>query len=172
MDSYQLEGDNLLLRVITENDIELIRKWRNQEHIKKYFINNDYINKQQQQEWFKQYLNKSNDIMFVIEETLEFQKAIGTVALYNINLENKSTEFGRLMIGHTPSYGKGFGKRATILACKYAFEILGVSKINLNVLNCNFKAIQIYKQIGFVINNINSNEIYMVLNKESYFNQF
>ncbi|WP_410991005.1 GNAT family N-acetyltransferase [Bacillus cereus] len=171
MNFCKLEENNLLLREITENDIQLIREWRNQDYIRKYFINNDYISKQQQQEWFQKYLNTNNDIMFVIEETIELQKAIGTVALYNINSEKKNTEFGRLMIGYLPAYGKGFGKRAAILACKYAFEILNMREIHLNVLSCNFKAIQLYQEIGFATNKIDSNQIYMVLNRETYFNQ-
>ncbi|WP_190318210.1 GNAT family N-acetyltransferase [Bacillus wiedmannii] len=102
MKVYKLVDDNLLIREITEKDIELIRKWRNQADIRQYFIDNNYIDKNQQKEWLKKYSQKKDDIMFVIEETLEFKKAIGTVALYNIDSKNNSVEFGRLMIGYLP----------------------------------------------------------------------
>lgn len=168
MKRSRLELDNLLLREITKDDIELIRSWRNQENIREWFIDNKYIYKQQQQEWFKMYLNKKDDIMFMIEETLHFQSAIGTVALYNINKKSNSAEFGRLMIGHFPSVGKGFGKRASILACKYAFEILNLSELYLSVLVHNTRAIQLYSDIGFSINSINSNSIHMTFNKSNF----
>lgn len=168
MNQYRLVCDNLLIREITKDDIELIRSWRNQKNIKKYFIDNKYICKKTQQEWFKMYLNKTDDIMFMIEETLNFQSAIGTVALYNINKESNSAEFGRLMIGHFPSARKGFGKRASILVCKYAFEILNLSELYLNVLAHNTRAIQLYMDIGFSIKNVNSNSLHMVLNKFNF----
>ncbi|KXY68872.1 MULTISPECIES: GNAT family N-acetyltransferase [Bacillus] len=169
MKVYKLVDDNLLIREITEKDIELIRKWRNQADIRQYFIDNNYIDKNQQKEWFKKYSQKKDDIMFVIEETLEFKKVIGTVALYNIDSKNNSVEFGRLMIGHLPYIGKGFGKKATILACKYAFEILSVSEIYLNVLSHNVKAIQLYCDIGFIKKNVSSDRIYMMLSRDAFF---
>ncbi|PEZ26075.1 hypothetical protein CN345_27245 [Bacillus thuringiensis] len=170
MKYYSLEDNNLLIRTITEADIESIRKWRNQDHIRKYFINSNYINKKQQEEWFESYLKTDNDIMFIVEETIEFHTTIGTVALYNINREKKHAEFGRLMIGYLPSAGKGFGKRTALLACKFAFEILNVSEIYLTVLNQNNKAKQLYADIGFVIRDNNANEIYMTLSKERFLN--
>ncbi|MCQ6530780.1 GNAT family N-acetyltransferase [Bacillus mycoides] len=170
MECSKLEGNGLLIRKILEEDIELIREWRNQTDVRKYFINNNYINKDQQKKWFEEYLKKKSDIMFIIEETIEFKSAIGTVALYNINLEKNSAEFGRLMIGYLPSVGKGFGKRAAILACKYAFEILGLSEIYLNVLIHNVKAINLYSNLGFVVRAAHPNEFNMVLSKEDYMN--
>ncbi|WP_179861974.1 GNAT family N-acetyltransferase [Bacillus wiedmannii] len=160
----------MLIRKVLEEDIELIREWRNQPDVRKYFINTNYINKDQQKKWFEEYSQKKSDIMFIIEETLEFKSAIGTVALYNIDLEKNSAEFGRLMIGYLPSVGKGFGKRAAILACKYAFEILGLSEIYLNVLTHNLKAKHIYSDIGFAVRGAHPNEFNMVLSKEDYMN--
>ncbi|HDR4949052.1 GNAT family N-acetyltransferase [Bacillus cereus] len=168
----KLQENNLLIRKIKKSDIESIRKWRNQDHIRKYFINNTYINEVQQLEWFKKYSHKDDDIMFMVEETLEFQTVIGTVALYNINKSENSAEFGRLMIGHLPAMGKGFGKRTAILASKYAFEILDISKIYLNVLSYNVKAIQLYKKIGFIIKSTSPHEIKMVLSKKDFLSQF
>lgn len=168
MDFCRLESNNLLIREITKDDIELIRIWRNQENIRKYFNDNKYILKKQQQAWFKTYLNKKDDIMFMIEETLNFKSSIGTVALYNINKKSNSAEFGRLMIGHLPSAGKGFGKQASILTCKYAFEILNLSELYLSVLLHNTKAIQLYRDVGFSIRSMNSNSIHMVFNKTNF----
>ncbi|MGE6964113.1 GNAT family N-acetyltransferase [Bacillus thuringiensis] len=160
----------MLLRTVTKDDIESIRKWRNQNHIRKNFINSNYINKKQQEEWFENYLKMENDIMFIIEETEKFQTTIGTVALYNIDNEKKSAEFGRLMIGYMPCVGKGFGKRAAVLACKYAFEMLNIFEIYLTVLNHNTKAIQLYKDMGFIIKSNSLNEIHMTLSKEQFSN--
>ncbi|PEO39940.1 GNAT family N-acetyltransferase [Bacillus wiedmannii] len=164
---YNMPNNSLMIREIKEADIESIRLWRNQSEIKQYFINNADINKFQQRQWFKNYLTKTDDIMFMVEENINFKKAIGTVALYNINTETKSVEFGRLMIGHLPAQGKGYGKQATILACKYAFTKLDSLEIHLYVLRDNEKAIKLYKNIGFVEKNVDFGTIHMSLNKKA-----
>lgn len=166
--TYFSEDKKLSIRDIKEIDIEIIRGWRNQAEIKQYFINTDMISKQQQQQWFADYLNKKNDKMFMIQEHEHFKSPIGTTALYNINTPKNSAEFGRLMIGHIPAQRKGLGTQATILTCKYAFERLNISEIYLYVLAHNIRAVELYKNIGFVPLNIQNNKIYMVLNKKMF----
>ncbi|TKH10399.1 GNAT family N-acetyltransferase [Bacillus wiedmannii] len=165
-----MENDKLSIRKIKESDIELIRKWRNQSEIKKYFINTENISELEQQKWFENYLLKQDDIMFIVEEKVNFKTAIGTVALYNINPNNNSVELGRLMIGSIPAQGKGLGKQATILACIYAFEVLKSSYIYLCVFRNNIKAIKLYKSIGFVETNNDATMIHMSLNKKMFNN--
>ncbi|MBJ8113726.1 GNAT family N-acetyltransferase [Bacillus cereus group sp. N6] len=156
------------IRDIKKKDIESIRMWRNQADIKQYFINTDMISKEQQRQWYTDYLKRKDDKMFMIQEHEHFKSIIGTTALYNINTPKKSAEFGRLMIGHIPAQRKGLGTQATILTCKYAFERLNISEIYLYVLSHNIRAIELYKNIGFVPLNIQDNKIYMILNKKLF----
>lgn len=165
---YNIHKNNLLIREIGAADIELIRKWRNQNYIKKRFINTGDISKLQQMQWFKNYLKKTDDMMFMIEETDIFKTKIGTVALYNINTDKRSVELGRLMIGYAPAQRKGFGKQAVILTCLYALNILKSTDIYLTVLNDNIPAIKLYKQIGFVITNMHSDILHMSLDKKAF----
>ncbi|WP_197233381.1 GNAT family N-acetyltransferase [Bacillus cereus] len=166
--TYYSKKENLSIRDIKEIDIEIIRMWRNQSDIKQYFINTGTINKTQQKQWFINYLKKADDQMFMIQEHEHFKAVIGTTALYNIDTKKNSAEFGRLMIGHIPAQGKGFGTQATILTCKYGFEKLGMSEIYLYVLPHNIRAITLYKKIGFLPINIQDNNIYMVLHKKNF----
>lgn len=156
------------IRDIKKTDIEIIRLWRNQSDIKQYFINTDTITKHQQQKWFIHYLKKENDQMFIVQEHEHFQSVIGTTALYNIDTQKHSAEFGRLMIGHIPAQNKGLGTLATILTCRYAFEKLDILEIFLYVLPHNIRAITLYKKIGFLPISMQDNKMYMVLNKKNF----
>ncbi|WP_179884218.1 GNAT family N-acetyltransferase [Bacillus toyonensis] len=165
-----IQKDNLLIREIKASDIELIRSWRNRSDIKKNFIDTDTISESQQQLWYKNYLMKPDDIMFIIEEKNIFKSAIGTAALYNIKTKEQTVEFGRLIVGHMPAQRKGFGKQATMLVCKYAFDVLKSKQINLTVLHDNIKAIQLYLKIGFIITNTTFDVVHMSLNKNFFLN--
>ncbi|WP_242221178.1 GNAT family N-acetyltransferase [Bacillus cereus group sp. BfR-BA-01380] len=170
MFSSFIENDELILREIEEKDVEMVRIWRNQDHIRKYFINSGVINGDQQKRWFVAYENNDNDMMFIIEEKVNLQKPIGAVALYNIDFHNQSAEFGRLMIADKRVHGKGYGKKATQLACKYGFEKFSLSNIYLDVFFDNVAALKIYRDIGFTEVSRTSDLIRMVLNKKHFNN--
>lgn len=167
MSRDMIENDELLLREIEERDIELVRIWRNQDHIRKYFVNNSVINEDQQKRWYAAYKNKGNDMMFIIEEKINLQKPIGVVALYNIDFHNQTAEFGRLMIVDKRASGKGYGKKATQMSCKYGFETLSLSNIYLEVFIDNVAALKIYRDIGFAEVSRTADLIKMVLNKNN-----
>ncbi|GLV65251.1 acetyltransferase [Bacillus mycoides] len=164
-----IENNVLCLREIQKNDIEQIRIWRNQEDTRKYFHQNSTIDSQEQEEWYKRYQKKSDDIMFIIVLKTQHKESIGTTALYHIDLDKKMAEFGRLMIPQKNMKGRGFGKQATILTCIYGFEVLKLNSLHLSVLAHNQKAIQIYNQIGFKEETRTNDILYMNVGKEEFF---
>ena len=138
---------NIYIRPIEENDIEIIRQWRNQDDVRNNFINNYIISSEQQKKWYTNYLkNDKTDKMFLFY--LE-EEPIGCVALYNINQENKNAEFGRLMIGKEKHRKKGYAQNATYRICKYGFNTLELENIYLSVFGDNIKAAKLYEKLGF-----------------------
>ncbi len=144
--TYVIQKDDLLFRPIVESDIENMRQWRNKDSIRKSFIYQETISKEQQEQWYKNYILNDKDIMFIIEY---LGKAIGTVALYNIDLEKKEAEFGRLMIGDLEARGANIGRRTTCEICKFGFEVLGLDHIMLEVFSDNIYARTPYQKVGF-----------------------
>jgi hypothetical protein len=75
--------------------------WRNQDHIRTWFFHSDVITPEQHRRWFDAYRGRDDDFVFVIEETEELRRPVGQVALYYIDWEPGTAEYGRLMIGDT-----------------------------------------------------------------------
>jgi len=144
-----LVGDNCCLRMLEENDIERLRRWRNQDAIRKWFVQSDPISPEQQRSWWEKYRHRADDYVFVIEETAENMGPVGSVALYNIDMENKRAEYGRLMIGEGEAHGKGLAKAATRLLLQFAFDQLGLNEVYLDVFPDNGPAIAVYRDCGF-----------------------
>jgi RimJ/RimL family protein N-acetyltransferase len=86
--------------------------------------------------------------MFLVRRTFD-HLAIGTVALYSIDLTNRRSEFGRLMIAEREVQGNGFGFAASLRACIAGFEGLRLEEIELEVKANHIRARRIYDSLGF-----------------------
>ena len=137
------------LRLLDEADLPLTLKWRNQDHIRRWFFYSKIILPEQHTAWFQSYRERDDDFVFIIEEIETGSRPIGQVAIYNIDWQARQGEFGRLMIGETDAVGKGLAKTATIAAIEIAHNQLGISHIYLEVYAHNHPALAIYKKIGF-----------------------
>jgi RimJ/RimL family protein N-acetyltransferase len=144
-----IEADRLRLRLLTEADLPLTLQWRNQDHIRRWFIYSDIITPQQHWAWFELYHQRDDDFVFIIEEKQYLQRPVGQVSLYNIAWAEKRAEFGRLLIGDSEAQGQGLARRATQLLLTTAFNQLGLNDIYLEVFKDNASAVAIYRKCGF-----------------------
>ena len=141
-----ISDNDLILRPLARDDIEMLRSWRNQETIRNSFVFKDEITKEQQSKWYEKYSSDVTDCMFI---ALFENVPIGASALYCINDVECSAEFGRLMLGDVSRRGLGLGKRITRLTTRMGFEFLGLQRIYLEVFEENTHAFKIYEELGY-----------------------
>ncbi|WP_144061207.1 GNAT family N-acetyltransferase [Hyphomicrobium denitrificans] len=134
------------LTPIGVDDLELMRTWRNRDEIRVWFNDGRLIEAQQQQAWYRAYLENPADLMFIVRRTADM-KPVGTIALYRIDHDAKRAEVGRLIIAE--GKGEGLGYAATSRACLIAFECLGIRTLELDVKRANVAARRIYAALGF-----------------------
>jgi len=160
--NYTIKERDILLRPVVEQDIESMRNWRNSDWARNFFLDSSIITKEQQQKWFENYLEKTDDFMFIIEWQ---GKAVGMVGIYNVNKKPGHAEFGRLLIGEELARGKGIGKKTVELLSKFAMQELKIKQIDLEVFADNERALAIYQKCGYVITNeyqINNRKVYQM----------
>jgi RimJ/RimL family protein N-acetyltransferase len=145
--NYHVQNGDLSLRPLAEQDLELVRQWRNTDSIKKCFIYQEEITQEEQLKWYNKYLAADDDIMFVVEWK---NKPVGAVSLYHIDRSIHYAEFGRLMVGAMEVRGLGIGKKASKAVCDFGFNVLGLKQIYLEVFADNPHAYKIYEDLGFV----------------------
>lgn len=158
-------GDRIILRLLEQNDLPLTLLWRNQDKIRKWFINTDVIQEDKHLAWFERYMKLDNDFIFVILAKDLDNLPVGQISLYNINWEISRAEYGRLMIGHPNAKGKGYARQATALLLDFAFNTLDLNEVFLEVKSDNKSAIAIYESAGFSITKQSSNLITMAIRK-------
>jgi diamine N-acetyltransferase len=144
-----LVGNRVRLRLLEEADLPQTRAWRNQAHIRRWFVNSSVIEPEQHQRWFEAYRDRDDDFVFIIEETQDLRKPIGQVALYRIDWDRGKAEYGRLMIGEADAAGRGLAREATDVLLRFATTTLKIHEIELEVFADNAAAIKIYAACGF-----------------------
>ena len=146
MKMYEFKFKGYIFRSIDELDIEVIRQWRNEDTIRSQFLYSEKISYDEQVGWYKKYSRLDNDIMFMVSDESNASK-IAVGALYNI--DEISTEFGRLMVGNDKYRGRGLGKIILEGLTWFAFNQLKLERIYLEVFNDNLPALKSYEKVGF-----------------------
>ena len=92
--------------------------------------------------------NYSRDGALFVMRTTSEDRLIGFIALEGFDWAARS---GWVGIGISdPAYrGKGYGTEAMRLLLRYAFDVLNLNRLNLNVVSHNDRAIRSYEQVGF-----------------------
>ncbi len=148
-DLAPVEGERVVLRLLEEADLPLTLSWRNQDHIRTWFLRTDVILEKDHYAWFERYRDLDNDFIFVILAKDLNHIPVGQISLYDINWNTGSAEYGRLMIGDPLAKGKGYAKEATRFLLEYGFMQMGLKEIHLEVKEENEPAIAVYKTAGF-----------------------
>jgi len=92
--------------------------------------------------------------------TLMDDTPIGAVAFLNYDVMQFKAEL-RKLIGEPNMRGKGLGKEATRLWIRYGTETLDLKKIYLNTLDTNIRNIRLNEEIGFRVEGILRNEVFV-----------
>ena len=164
-------GKRIRLRMLEESDLPMTLRWRNQEHIRKWFFTPDLINAEQHRAWFESYREQDDDYVFIIEETLSLHRPVGQVALYHIDWLAKRAEFGRLMIGEPDAAGTGLAREATRLLVNHALNSWELDEVYLEMFEDNVRALAIYTGCGFEITGRRVNVVTMSKRKGNHLPQ-
>ena len=91
--------------------------------------------------------NNGSGALFMVHTRAD-DRVIGFIELDGFDWAARS---GWVGIGISdPAYrGKGYGTEAMRLLLRYAFDVLNLNRLNLNVVSHNDRAIRSYEQVGF-----------------------
>lgn len=163
-----LPGKRVNLRPLTSIDLPLTLAWRNDPSIRLWFVYSEIITWEQHQKFYCDYLMRPDDFIYIIELNDHEHNPVGQISLYNVNNENKTAEFGRLMIGEKTARGRGFAAEASTLIIEDAFLNKSLSEIYLDVFTENQSAVHTYSKLGFKVAFQNNNMLHMILKANDF----
>lgn len=139
-----LEGDEINLRTIEEEDLEFIRDTYNHPDIRDQMSHREPVNLQQQERgFFENVICADEEVNLAISRDEEM---IGM-----INLSPTKQE-GVVEIGlwiHPNHQGNGYGKEASRKVIDYAFDELRNHKIVAKVSAANSGSMKLWEKLGF-----------------------
>lgn len=132
------------LRKIDLDDIQLVRYWRNLDHVRHRMAAADYVDRDGQRNWFRG-LKSAGDRYFIFSLDA---RDIGIATVSKIDLVKKTFE-GGIQCGD-PKYLKHW---VNVWACvkiyNYAFFHLGLDVSYATILNDNKPALSLNKSLGY-----------------------
>ena len=145
-----LTGKNIKLRPLEYGDEILFFKWRNDlDYIaltKSFRLPKHQANEKQ---WLESVMtDKSNKSIIFVIKTIADSMEVGFVQLNQIDWISRNCSFG-IAIPEKDFQGRGFGGEVMNLIFEYAFNILNLKKVLLEVTSFNANSIHLYEKIGF-----------------------
>lgn len=135
------ENRKLLLRSATSNDLENLRRWKNEQ--REFFFYKENINSEQQINWFKRYQERPYDFMFMTEWE---GVAIGCMGIRWLDTH---WDVYNVILGRDELGGRGIMGKAFKNMLAYALSIKN-APITLQVLKHN-PAVKWYLKNYFVV---------------------
>jgi RimJ/RimL family protein N-acetyltransferase len=144
-----VRGDTVDLESLERRHLPMTRLWRNLPRIRRWFGHSAPITPEAHMEWYRRYLSNPGDFFFVITQVRPRRRPVGTVSVYDVDRRARTAQFGRLLVGVAAASGRGLAKGASRAAISFAFEVLGLRRLWLEVRKDNVRAIGLYRSLGF-----------------------
>lgn len=140
-------GKRIYLRAIEEEDIPILHRWANDPMLQNlleniYFPSSLDFHKR----WFQKLKDDPLRQRFAVVN--EEHSIIGISSLVDIDWRNRHAHHG-LTLGDPAARGKGYGKDAVMTTMRYAFDELGLERLNGSRIEYNVASKVFYDKLGW-----------------------
>ncbi len=144
----KLVNDHLYLSPMDiENETAIMTTWLNEDQDIAYF--NGFYGSLLGEEKTHELLNKWNEGPYSFSIISRQENAfMGHISLFNFDSHEQYATMG-IYLGKEYRH-QGYGKEAMELLIEYAFSVLRLNAIHLEVFSYNTHAIEVYQKMGFV----------------------
>jgi diamine N-acetyltransferase len=145
-----LVGEKAALGPLRKDLAEHYRQWINDVEVRRGLVNVGLYALEAEEAWLDDAIAKNaapepEQANFTIYD-LSDGEAVGTTSLFGVSWRSGRAMFG-IMVGQRR--GRGLGTEATRLTLDWAFNVLGLRNVMLEVLPDNAGAIRAYEAAGF-----------------------
>ncbi len=142
----KLIGDKCYLSPVSLDDVEKYTEWINDMETGQFVLFASGVYDIDKERLTLEYLMKNSIIFAIVDK--DTNKVIGNCGIHNKSEVHRTGTFG-IFIGDKSYWSQGYGAEATMLILDYAFNLLNLNSINLDVVAFNARGIKCYEKCGF-----------------------
>lgn len=139
-----IPDDKYGLRNLEKGDLELVLRWRNSEHIRKFMYRDNIISLDEHQAWFNRIEKDKTKIYLIF---LHKDQPVGLLYFTEIDYLNSNCMWG-FYLGES-DIPKGSGTVMGYQAMNYIFDQKGMRKVSGEVLGFNEPSRKFFRRLGF-----------------------
>lgn len=157
----RLIGKQVVLREYQNDDFSAIRTWVNDTEATRYLSTRFWAPQTtvDTQEFLSRMLQSSHNGYNFVIAAAEDGRYIGQLDMFRVDWRLRQGEIG-MVIASGEDRGKGYGTEALRLLSGFAFQTLGLERIELEVHMDNTAAIRCYEKAGFVLEGVKRHAYY------------
>ena len=133
---------------VKENDLDLMRSWRNHPNIASKMYTRHKITAKEHRAWWAHVSEREDQRYFMYWQA---GKPLGVVSFSQIDQLNGNCSWAFYACPDAP---KGTGSRMELLALEHVFSILRLHKLSCEVLAFNKPVLSLHKKFGFNVEGI------------------
>lgn len=151
-------GKKVLLRAMEKSDCEMVRKMFNDPEIENLVVGWAFpISQYAQEKWLEIHYGDQNSFRFVIETKED--GPVGIATLTDIDWKNRRATHG-IKLATKERRTKGIGTDSVMAIMRYAFDELGLHRLDGSWFDTNAASKGLYKKCGWVEEGIKREYIY------------
>lgn len=150
-------GKKVVLRAMEPTDCELVREMFNDPEIERLVVGWAFpLSQYAQEKWYEKHYG-DQDFRFIIETPED--GAVGVATLLDIDWKNRMAQHGIKLL-NTRHRGRGIGTDAVMAIMRYAFDELGLNRLNGSWFPDNIPSKTMYMKLGWKEEGIRRKYIY------------
>jgi len=154
----KLEGNTVVVRPVERDDIEQIRRWRNDPEVARYHASREHISEAAQRDWYDR-VATDPELLATVIETSDAER-IGVAHFKDIARRHRKAEAG-IYIGPPTFRGNLYGLEAFYLLLNFGFAQLNLRKVYGHHIVGNETARRYNDAFGFEQEGMFDNELYL-----------
>ena len=143
-----IQGKNVYLRPLEISDVKSIARWHNDNEIMALFALTRTWSEEYWSEWLEKRLRSQNAVYFGIVKKTD-DRLIGHIHLEEIYWSHRLCRDLGILIGEKEEWSRGYGTEAMELLMRYAFEELGLHRLELMTFDFNERGMRVWAKCGF-----------------------
>ena len=152
----------LRFRLLAEADLPMTLRWRNQERVRSRFFHSRKLTMESHLQWYRAYLERDDDFVFIVEAPPPLGRPIGQVSIYTVDWDAGRAELGRLMVGEEEALGRGFGRMMVEGLSRHALGSLGLRELYARVKADNEASLRSFLASGYALENPGGDPLLLV----------